>query len=126
MAKQFTLGKRERLKSRKAIDLLFREGQRFSQAPIRVFYRETGTPGLQFGVAVSAKIFKKAVDRNRVKRLLREAWRLQKNELAQQPRIKDKGLHLFFIYTDRELPDFDTLYKITALILQKLNERLNG
>ncbi len=126
MAKQFTLGKRERLKSRKAIDQLFREGQRFSQSPIRVLYRETNAGGLKFGVAVSSKLFKKAVDRNRVKRLLRETWRLQKNELALQPRVKEAGLHIFFVYTDRELPDLTTLYSVTGIILQKLNKRLNG
>ncbi|MBI3138171.1 MAG: ribonuclease P protein component [Sphingobacteriales bacterium] len=126
MAKQFTLGKRERLKSRKAIDQLFREGQRFSHSPIRVFYQETKTGRLQFGVAVSSKLFKKAVDRNRVKRVLRETWRLQKNELEQQPRVKETGLHIFFVYTDRELPDFNTLYSITGIIIQKLNKRVNG
>lgn len=81
---------------------------------------------LKFGVAVSAKLFKKAVDRNRVKRILREAWRLQKNELEKILTGKGQGLHVFFIYTDRELPEFATIHKLTGIILRKLNERING
>lgn len=126
MAKQFTLGRSERLKSRKSIDQLFSEGQRFTQTPVRVFYRNTKTTGLQFGVAVSARLFKKAVDRNRVKRVMREAWRLQKNELDNQLKEKGKGLHVFFVYTDKELPVYAVISSVTATIIRKLNDRING
>jgi ribonuclease P protein component len=126
VAKQFTLGRSERLKSRKSIDQLFSEGQRFTQTPFRVFYRKTDTTGLQFGVAVSARLFKKAVDRNRVKRVMREAWRLQKNELDKQLEEKGKGLHVFFVYTDKELPVFAVISNVTATIIRKLNDRING
>ena len=126
MAKQFTLGSQERLKSRKSIDQLFSDGQRLSQPPIRVVYRKTTDAGLKYGVTVSGKLFKKAVDRNRVKRVLREAWRLQKNELEQQLSVKGQGLHVFFIYTDKELPVFATISKVTGTIIRKLNERING
>lgn len=126
MAKQFTLGRSERLKSRKSIDQLFSEGQRFTQTPVRVFYRKTTTTGLQFGVAVSARLFKKAVDRNRVKRVMREAWRLQKNELDKQLKEKEKGLHVFFVYTDKELPVYAVISSVTATIIRKLNDRING
>ncbi len=126
MAKQFTLGRSERLKSRKSIDQLFSEGQRFTQTPVRVFYRNTNTTGLQFGVAVSARLFKKAVDRNRVKRVMREAWRLQKNELDNQLKEKGKGLHVFFVYTDKELPVYAVISSVTATIIRKLNDRING
>lgn len=126
MAKQFTLGRQERLKSRKSIDQLFSDGQRFSQPPVRVVYRTTTEAGLKFGVTASSKIFKKAVDRNRVKRVMREAWRLQKKEFEQQLAAKGQGLHVFFIYTDKELPVYATIAKATASIIRKLNERLNG
>jgi ribonuclease P protein component len=126
LAKQFTLGRSERLKSRKSIDQLFSEGQRFTQTPVRVFYRLSSTAGLQFGVAVSARLFKKAVDRNRVKRVMREAWRLQKNELDNAVKEKGQGLHVFFVYTDKELPVYATISKVTTTIIRKLNERING
>ncbi len=81
---------------------------------------------MKFGVTASSKLFKKAVDRNRVKRVLREAWRLQKNELDQLLKDKGQGLAVFFIYTDKELPEFASISKTTATIIRKLNERING
>lgn len=75
---------------------------------------------------MSSKLFKKAVDRNRVKRVLREAWRLQKNEFEKQLMEKGQGLDVFFIYTDKELPVSAVISKATGLIIRKLNERVNG
>lgn len=122
MGKQFTLGKNERLKSRKTIEQLFDGGHRFSHTPFRVFYILNDKPGLQFGVGVSSRNFKKAVDRNRVKRLTKEAYRLQKNGLKQQLKEKKTGLDLFIIYTGKELPEYKVVYKSMMAILQKLND----
>jgi ribonuclease P protein component len=126
VAKQFTLGKKERLKSRKLIGQLFSEGRNFPASPFRVYYLlypsgpERNREAIQFGVGVSAKNFKKAVDRNRIKRLTREAYRLQKTELQQMLKEKKLQLNLFFIYTARELPDFNTVKEKLNLILKKL------
>lgn len=120
MAKQFTLGKEERLKSRKAIEHLFQEGQRFTVSPFRIFYATTKIGGLQFGVGVSAKNFKKAVDRNKVKRLTREAYRLQKNNLQQLLKQRNGSLNLFFVYTDKEIPVYNLVYDKVSVILKKL------
>lgn len=124
MAKQFTLGKDERLKSRKAIDQLFKEGQRFSVPPFRVCYQFTAAE-LKFGITVPAKNFKKAVDRNRVKRLAREAWRLQKNELQQVLPEKNKGLDVFLIYTAKELPDYSLIEAKVSIVLKKFLKLVN-
>lgn len=122
MAKQFTLGKNERLKSRKAIDQLFNGGKSFSMPPFRVYYMisEDASSLLQFGAGVSSKNFKKAVDRNRIKRVTREAWRLQKNELAELLREQNKKLNVFFIYTMKDLPVYKTVYEKTGKIITKL------
>jgi len=122
LAKEFTLGKSERLKSRKLIDELFNEGRSFVQAPFRVYYKlsETNKPGLQFGVGVSTKNFKKAVDRNRIKRQMREAYRLQKNQLSEAIGSTSRQLNLFFIYTGKELPDYQELFAKTGKILNRL------
>lgn len=124
MTKQFTLGKEERLKSRKAIDQLFKEGQRFSVPPFHVRYQFTAAE-LKFGITVSSKNFKKAVDRNRVKRLVREAWRLQKNELQLAVAGKNKGLDIFLIYTAKELPDCSLIEDKISIVLKKLLKLAN-
>ena len=132
VAKQFTLGKNERLKSRKQIDQLFSEGKKFSVTPFRIFYLAQILPAkdphpisIQFGVAVSTKNFKRAVDRNRIKRLTREAWRLQKNQLAEELKVTGKQLNIFFVYNSKELPDFNSVKDKVALALKKLSSIIN-
>ncbi|MBL0182209.1 MAG: ribonuclease P protein component [Chitinophagaceae bacterium] len=78
---RYRFGKTEKLKSRKTIEQLFAEGKSFSNFPFRVIWKftQTADAALQAGFTVSSKNFKNAVDRNRIKRLMREAYRLQKN-----------------------------------------------
>lgn len=122
MAKQFTLGKNERVKSRKRIEQLFSEGQRFTVSPYRVFYvlGEFSNSTLQFGVGVSTRNFKKAVDRNRIKRLTREGWRLQKKELKETLETSNKELSVFLIFTGKELPEYNFVKEKLTVILNKL------
>lgn len=129
MSKQFTLGKQERLKSRKQIEKLFAEGKSFVVIPFRIYFLVHGpwtmNHGLQFGVGVSAKNFKRAVDRNRIKRLTREAWRLQKNELSEKVKTTQKQLNVFFIYTGKEVPDFTTVKDKVTVVLKKLAGKID-
>ena len=130
MAKQFTLGKNERLKSRKQIEQLFSEGKSFPLSPFRIYYLVTplitnSSPTLQFGAGVSGKNFKRAVDRNRVKRLTREAYRLQKKQLQEATMQKKLQLNIFFIYTGKELPAFNIVREKVNVILNKLTKIVN-
>ena len=132
MKKQFTLGKDERLKSRKQIEQLFDKGKSIAITPFRVYFLINKTLNaqrsmfnVQFGVGVSAKNFKKAVDRNRIKRLTREAWRLQKNEISKKAKETQRQLNVFFIYTGRELPDFTTVKDKVAIALKKLADKID-
>jgi len=125
VAKQFTLGKRERLKSRKQIERLFTEGKNFPVSPFRIYYFVSplitvSVSNLQFGAGASGKNFKRAVDRNRVKRLIRESYRLQKNQLHEVVKEKKLQLQIFFIYTGKELPAFNTVKEKVGVILNKL------
>ena len=122
-----TLGKNERLKSRKLINELFEKGQKWQSKSFGVRYLFTGerSPGqeLQVGVTVSTRLFPRAVQRNRIKRLLREAWRRNKPGLREK--MRDRGrLLVFFIYTAPGIKEFSILEKEMQVIIHKL-ENLN-
>ncbi|MET0635573.1 MAG: ribonuclease P protein component [Chitinophagaceae bacterium] len=120
MTKTFTIKKGERLKSRKLIDQLFKTGRRFNNGPFRVFYElgSVSTAGqvpeprvkhpasLLFGVGAGTRNFKKAADRNRIKRLTRENWRVLNIPLKQALDEQNRSLHVFIIYTGKELPEY--------------------
>ena len=127
MTEKLTLGKNERLKSRKLIEQLFSEGNKFSVAPLRVFYLNTENKKtlLQFGVGVSSRNFKKAVDRNRIKRMIREAYRLQKSVLQNKLKEKNGELHFFIIYTGKEIPDYKEVQSKIQKVLDKLYNVIN-
>ncbi len=131
---RYTLGKHERLKSRKAIEQLFKVGRSFSVFPFRVIYllpttddgrRITEKAFLQAGFTVSSKNFKHAVDRNRVKRLMREGYRLQKNELHKQVLSGSRSLSVFFIFNGKEVPDYDFVFSKMTKALKQLQKLLN-
>lgn len=143
MPKQFTLNRQQRIKSRKAIEQLFSEGKRLTVNPFRIFYLlqevagqsaaasaakenlQSAIANLQFGVGVSTKNFKHAVDRNRVKRVTREAWRLQKNNVEEILEAKQKSLHVFLVYTGKELPVYADVFAKVTVILKKLRPLLD-
>ncbi|CAN5674863.1 ribonuclease P protein component [soil metagenome] len=125
---RYTLGKNERLKSRKAIDQLFKEGKSLSLFPLRIIYQKMIQPqhttvfNLQAGFTVSTKHFKKAADRNRIRRLIREAYRLQKNELQQTLSKGEIKLDIFFIYTGKEVPDYAIIFEKIKIAIDKLQQ----
>ena len=69
---------------------------------------------------MSGKNFKRAVDRNRVKRLTREAYRLQKKQLQEATIEKKLQLNIFFIYTGKELPNYALVREKIEVVLKKL------
>ncbi|NOT52148.1 MAG: ribonuclease P protein component [Chitinophagaceae bacterium] len=128
MTRKFTLGKDERLKSRKLIDELFDKGQKFSTGFFRVhfLFNESAESKLQFGAGVSNKNFKKAVDRNRIKRLTKEAWRLQKNELNEKLLLSGKMMNVFLIYTGKTIPEYSGVFETITKIINKLTKTIPG
>lgn len=77
------------------------------------------------GVGVSSRNFKRAVDRNRIKRLGREAWRLQKADL-QAVLVKDgRQMNIFLLYTGKEIESFELIREKVAAVLNKLIKLLH-
>ncbi len=124
MANKFTLGKDERLKSRKQIEELFAKGQKFSSGFFRVHFLidKIGGSELQCGIAVSNKNFKMAVDRNKIKRLAREAWRLQKNELKEKLSASGQQMNVFLIYTGKTIVPYSEVLEVIQKIISKLHK----
>ncbi|WP_225860268.1 ribonuclease P protein component [Chitinophaga sp. MD30] len=124
--KTYSFTKEERLKSRKLIETLFREGKAFSVFPYRVVYMplppaDSKYP-VQAGFSASSRHFPHAVDRNRVKRLTRECYRLQKHSLYTHLEQQATQLAVFFIYTDKKIADFSTLQHKISVILNRLKK----
>jgi ribonuclease P protein component len=128
MTKTFSYGKNEKLKGRKLTEQLFRKGNTFFISPVKVFYMQPETL-LDFpakaGVGASGKNFKKAVERNRIKRILREAYRLEKPILLNYLEAKKKQVVFFILYTDKTLPHFQSIKTLMPLILQRLIKQLD-
>jgi len=132
----FTYQKTDKLKSRKQTQHLFSTGQAINVFPIRLIYtiepiESTAanlslTSVLQAGVGAPSRTFRKAVQRNRVKRLLREAYRLEKPNFLSQASLEQKRVNLFFLYTDAlvlsQVEIQGKLKEALSILVSKLNK----
>lgn len=116
--KDFTYSKSEKLKSRKTIDLLFSNGKSVSKFPLRLVYAPTegAKEKVLFGVSVSKKYFKNASDRNYLKRVLRECYRLNKHLLHENI---DKPYAFMFFYQTKELLTYQEIEGKTIQLFEK-------
>lgn len=85
---------------------------------------EAGPFPVAMAVSVPKRLFKRAVDRNLLKRLIREAYRLNKKELYSLVLQKNRTLHLLIQYQHREIEDFRTIEKGVIQGMAKLKEKL--
>ena len=107
--------RKEKLKQKREIDLLFEKGRWLSQGNLRIIsldlekkpQEDFSLTNQKFGVSVSKKYFKKAVDRNRIKRLLREVYRLNKDLYLEH--FGTQTLAMFFWVSKDKPTDFKTL-----------------
>lgn len=116
-----TYPKHEKLKSKTTIGLLFSEGKSVSKYPLRLVFApisDDDETHIKFGVSVSKKYFKKAVDRNYFKRVLRETYRLNKALLLDN---MEQPYAFMFFYQSKERLSYDEINKKTIELFQKFN-----
>ena len=124
-----TLRKTERISKRKIIEKLFAGGAHsFSVFPLRVVFLPVEGLDAQAAILVSVpkRRFKRAVKRNRVKRLVREAYRTQKHELLEALAAANLQMAIAFIYLSDELADSALIEERVRMALRRINENLPG
>jgi ribonuclease P protein component len=119
----FSFPKNEKLKSKKLIEQLFIEGKSINHFPLKLIYLKTvfdDNSTIKTGVIAPKKNFKKAPDRNRIKRLLREAYRLNKPLLFNNI----EGSFAFMIlYLGKEMPNYQLVEEKMRGLLKKFHEK---
>ncbi len=113
----------EKLKSKILIDRLFAEGKSIKKFPVMLIYLPLNASernSNKAGVSVPKRSFKKAVDRNYLKRLLREAYR--KNKYLVESNLADNYAFMF-IYTSKEISSYEKVAAGISEILKKLIEK---
>jgi ribonuclease P protein component len=124
-----TLRKTERLYEKKAIDTLFAEGESITQSPVRLLWKRNegeSKPSVKAAFTVPRKNFKKAVDRNLLKRRMREAYRKNKYILIGAVDSKLQHYHLMFVYISREKVLYKEIETKIVLTLQRLASKSSG
>ena len=124
-------GRDEKLKSKKVIQHLFDEGSNIKVYPLMIFYsfQQSDKCNIRVGFSVSKKKFKRAVDRNRIKRMMRETYRLNKSDLHEVVAQSGQSLNIMMIYLQNSQIDYDKLnLKMKEVIGQlcELNNKQNG
>lgn len=111
----FSLNKDKKLKSKKAIEELFEKGEKLKDGPVLMIYRLAEGKNSKIAVSAKKRNIKQAVKRNKIKRLLREAYRLNQKELTQ-------SYNLFFVYLGKEIESFDYFNRKIKQLLIRLNK----
>jgi ribonuclease P protein component len=123
---QYTFKKQERITAQKEVDLLFEKGNAFISYPLRIVYVEQkpfSGATVSVLVCVAKKKLKRAVARNRMKRLIRESYRLNKAFLIEHLQEKESGLLIAFLFIGKELCGFKDIEAAMLKVLSILKEK---
>jgi len=125
--KRFLFSKNEKITSRDKIIELYKSGNAVKAFPLYAKYIETENQDvfLQILISVSKKKFKRAVHRNRIKRLIREAYRLNKHLLIEELKKNNLKIAIVFNYSLSEIADFNTISASVVKIFGKISDIIN-
>jgi len=155
LTQRHTLSKTERLKSYKRIRILFAQGQKFKVFPLVVYFllRDEEAEGrlreveggserlreveevegvdavegvLQMGVSVGKRHFKRAVDRNLLKRRIREAYRKQKHDVKETLTALGISMDIFFVYSNARISDYAEIETAMTNGLSLLKDKISA
>lgn len=118
-----SFGKKDRLKGKKVVSEIFEGPKKFiSLFPFKTFYSisSSNQSQLKFGVSVPKKKFKRAVDRNRIKRLIKEALRLNKAILNNELSKQNVSIHIMVLYNAENIPSYNSVEIKIKEILNRL------
>lgn len=121
--KTYKYRKKDKLKSKKLIEQLFTEGKAITAYPLRLVYIKTvfdDNSTIKTGVSVSKRLHKTAVARNRIKRLLREAYRLNKPLYFNN---SSASYAFMILYLSKDGTTFDTVNSSTKRLFQKFIDK---
>ncbi|MDR0348561.1 MAG: ribonuclease P protein component [Tannerella sp.] len=125
--KKLTFPKNERISRKRHLDLLFAEGKSFVAYPLRIIYfpikKEHAESTVSVVISVSKKRFKHAVDRNMLKRRIRESYRQQKHELIDFFTQKDSALLVAFLYISNDKASYEIIDKGISKAIYSLKEK---
>lgn len=123
---KFTFTKAERITGKKRVDAIFASGKSFISYPLRVVYlqhEQSPIHSCSILITVPKKRIKKAVHRNRIKRLIRESYRLNK-ELVNDIEFGEQSLDIAFVYVKDTVSDYKEIQKGVKKALRQIAIRI--
>tara|TARA_B100000900_G_C20502070_1_gene684196 strand:- start:43 stop:420 length:378 start_codon:yes stop_codon:yes gene_type:complete len=122
----FSFSKKERLKNKVEIESLFSDGNRFFEYPFNVIWKVDSDSDtlLKIAVSVPKKKIPNATERNKIKRLVREAFRKNKTIIQQALESKNVKLHLMLVYSQSNIKSISEIKDKISVTLQRLAEQV--